>query len=1015
MALNVTTRVSQRFSFPPPAAASTPAPHPHCFGDYELIEEIARGGMGIVYRARQRSLNRIVAVKVLLFGEFASDIFVKRFRAEAEAAASLQHPNIVAIHDVGECEGRHYFSMDYVPGRSLAELIQHKPLARERVARYVKIIAEAIHYAHEHGVLHRDLKPSNVLIDSCDQPRITDFGLAKKLAASSELTTHGQVLGSPNYMPPEQAEPSRGPVQPASDVYSLGAILYHLLTGRAPFQSETLEGTLRHVLETEPVAPRLLDSAIPCDLETICLKCLEKNPARRYATAQELAEELGRFLHAEPILARPANFAGKSWRWCRRQPALAGSVAALMLVFALGLIGVLDQWRQAERQRHLAEAKTELLRGFQYASDMNLALRRWEDGNRAQAFQLVEQHQPQGGTDLRGFEWRYLWRLCRGNYEFAFPRHDQIVGNIVFSPKGQWCATYAWNNTLRIWDAASRQKPLFTLTNASAPGAFTPDGAGFIAGRRDGTIVHYHLASHQSTALLTNAGELVALAADGRTMVTIRQSHLLEVWDLKDQRMIFRLPISVRRRMDYGWGSGVAVSPDGNLLAVVEQRDNPLRTDPAIQLWEVRTMKQRATLPVNRQIRILHFSPVSDILAAGDGNGEIFLWNAVTFEKRTFSAHVRPVLALAFSADGRALASGSSDETIKLWDVATLARKPKEFRGHLGAVWSLAFSPDGLRLASGARDASVKVWNLRDETTRDTITNLYSREWGNFTFSPDSKMIAAGCKDNTVRIWDAETLEEKHRVSGAAFAVAFAPSAKALLVSSRDEVPEWFDLETRTTKALPLYRGKIEDRVSCVDFSADRHTAALGFNDGSIQLFEIETGREIATFHAHDGGVGSVAFSPAGDVLVSGGRDKSVAVWDTHTRKKLRSSPEHRGSVCAVAVSADGRLLASGCNANTIKFWAAADMSKSLASMSYHESIIRSLSFSPDAKTLASGSEDNTVKLWSVASRLEVASFKFDDRVRLVAFSPDGNLLAVVTDSGALRLFRAVDSEEANR
>jgi len=284
----------------PTQVSTEAAPSAHAavrpFGDYEVLEEIARGGMGVVYKARQKSLNRIVAVKMILAGQFAGKQMTQRFRGEAAAAGTLQHPNIVAIHDIGMHEGQHFFSMDYVEGQNLAQLVGNRPLSAAKAARYVKLIAEAIHYAHQQGILHRDLKPSNVLIDAAtDQPRITDFGLAKRLDGESSITITGQVLGSPNFMPPEQASRTRGKVGRPSDVYGLGGILYHLLTARAPFQAESLEAVVTQVIHTEPIPPRMLNAAAPPDLETICLKCLEKEPAKRYATAQELAAELDRF------------------------------------------------------------------------------------------------------------------------------------------------------------------------------------------------------------------------------------------------------------------------------------------------------------------------------------------------------------------------------------------------------------------------------------------------------------------------------------------------------------------------------------------------------------------------------------------------------------------------------------------------------------------------------------------------------------------------------------------------
>jgi serine/threonine-protein kinase len=268
-----------------------------------LLEEIARGGMGIVYKARQRSLDRIVAIKMLLFGDQSGKDLAQRFRAEAAAAASLQHPNIVAIHEVSAHEGQPFFVMDFIEGQSLARLAAGQPLPASAAARYVKIIAEAIHYAHERGVVHRDLKPSNVLIDSTDQPRVTDFGLAKRVKDDSDLTATGQVLGSPNYMPPEQAAARHGEVGPHSDVYSLGALLYHLLTGRPPFLAETIQETLIQALEYEPVPPTLLNRTVPRDLEAVCLKCLEKSTTRRYPTSHALADELERFQNGELVQA----------------------------------------------------------------------------------------------------------------------------------------------------------------------------------------------------------------------------------------------------------------------------------------------------------------------------------------------------------------------------------------------------------------------------------------------------------------------------------------------------------------------------------------------------------------------------------------------------------------------------------------------------------------------------------------------------------------------------------------
>ena len=326
------------------------------FGDYEILEEIARGGMGVVYKARQMSLNRPVALKMILAGEWATPEARQRFRAEAEAAANLQHPNIVAIHEVGEHEGQQYFSMDFVAGKNLADLVRGNPLSAERAAAYVQTIAEAIHFAHQRGILHRDLKPQNVLIDAEDRPRITDFGLAKRVETDSGLTRTGDVIGSPSYMPPEQASSCPDEVGPHSDVYSLGAILYELLTGRPPFRGATTWETICQVLQTPPVSLRKLNPAVPRDLETICLKCLEKSPAKRFGSAHELAEELERFLHGERILSSSRRLEpARMGRWVKW-----GALIGAVLCVVLGAIGWPPQsFLSAPDKRRDAEEKSD--------------------------------------------------------------------------------------------------------------------------------------------------------------------------------------------------------------------------------------------------------------------------------------------------------------------------------------------------------------------------------------------------------------------------------------------------------------------------------------------------------------------------------------------------------------------------------------------------------------------------------------------------------------------------------
>jgi serine/threonine protein kinase/WD40 repeat protein len=495
------------------------------FGDYELLLEVARGGMGIIYKAKQRSLGRIVAIKVLSSGEFASPEFVQRFQAEATAAARLQHPNIVAIHEVGEHDGVRYFSMDFVEGPNLAQLLGGCPLAPERAATYLRTIAEAIQYAHQQGILHRDLKPSNVLLDPFGEPRVTDFGLAKVLTGDSDLTMTGQVLGTPGYLPPEQADSSYGPLTPAADVYSLGAILYFMLTARAPFAAGTLHETLRQVLTCDAVAPSVLNPEVPRDLETICLKCLEREPGRRYASAAALAEDLRRYLEQEPIVARPLSAVGRLNRWCRRRPSLA-AVWLLLAALAVGSTAS-SFWIARARARvesSLVKVRSAEATGREHLREARLAEARAVrhttiPGRRAQALAaLAEAARIRPGSDLRdealaslmlpdiraltnwdfhpqqsgdlffdsaariaAFEPRNSLGSERGPAELRRWGHDevfarlsvpgtnQVVGPMRFSADGSLVMARYLDESLRVWHTGD-ENPFIVLSHRPAPG-----------------------------------------------------------------------------------------------------------------------------------------------------------------------------------------------------------------------------------------------------------------------------------------------------------------------------------------------------------------------------------------------------------------------------------------------------------------------------------------------------------------------------------------------------------------
>ena len=475
---------------------------------YEVEALLGRGGMGVVYRARQLGLNRAVALKMLLAGAYATRSERQRFAREAELVAGLRHPNLVQIYDVGDLDGRPYFTMEFVEGGSLADAIAGTPRPGRQAAELVATLADAIAAAHRGGVVHRDIKPSNVLLTADGTPKVTDFGLARRLEVGSSLTHTGTPVGTPSYMAPEQARGRPRAIGPAVDVYALGAILYELLTGRPPFRAETPAETVHQVLYQDPAPPSRLNAKVPRELETICLKCLHKEPERRYASAGDLAEDLWRFLDGRPIVARPVPFWERGIKWARRRPAIAALISAVLLLLTSFLGG--GVWSYAEINRSLtkaeslaqAEAKAKALAqeqtkiANQRAEDLA-----WEDYiNRVdRAYREVQDDNVALGEDLlhgcpverRGWEWHYVKRLCHPE-RFSMEAPAGSLSAIAFSPDGRLIATGSGGqfyrgkggSTVEFWDRETCQRlPTLHRTENVVWGlAFSPDGTDLALG-----------------------------------------------------------------------------------------------------------------------------------------------------------------------------------------------------------------------------------------------------------------------------------------------------------------------------------------------------------------------------------------------------------------------------------------------------------------------------------------------------------------------------------------------------
>lgn len=731
------------------STAFTNARHLGVFGDYELLEELGHGGMGVVYRARQRSLHREVALKMLLGGQFAGKVALGRFRSEAELAAQLQHPNIVAIHEIGEQDGLPYFTMDFVSGRSLVDLVRDQPLPARSAAAYVETIAKAIHYAHQQGVLHRDLKPSNVLIDAFDQPRITDFGLAKRLSGStSDLTVSGQALGSPNFMPPEQAAGKHKTSGPTSDIYGLGAILYYLLTTRPPFMAEDASAAVRQVLENDPVSPRTLNPSVPRDLETLCLKCLQKEPKQRYASAQAVADELGRFLRGEPIQARPVSVATHFWRWCRRKPQIAGLSLALVIFGASGLWGVLSQWQRAEkmvmeeaRQRDRADETAQHAKRLLYASDMNLAQQALKMNNLGRARRLLDRHRPQPGEeDLRGWEWRYLWQLTRSSALVTLTNRPMRGYSVSFSPNGSLLAVGWYNGRVDLWNVPGRRL-IRALTDRDQPYqgrvAFSPVRNLLAATSEPRVVTLYDLDSGRESILwrapTLGAGDVrdLAFSQDG-SRVVIYAGSARSTPEFADAVWVVNASsaeIESRHPTIYSYNPEIGaarLSPD-NRRVYLARSDRPnyryniqcLDLVTGAELWQ--TERQR-----DLGLSTLAISPDGRVLASGSGYEDptIHVWEAATGRLiAQLAGHAGWVTKLVFTKDGQHLLSASSDQTIRFWDTRTWT-ETSVLRGHNDEVQGVAISETAQLVASASKDGDLMLWQEDGKSATDGYRRL---------------------------------------------------------------------------------------------------------------------------------------------------------------------------------------------------------------------------------------------------------------------------------------------------
>ena len=874
------------------------------FGDYEILQEIARGGMGVVYKARQRGLNRTVAIKMILSGQLASPEDVQRFLTEAEAAANLQHPRIVPIYDVGEVDGQHYFSMGFVEGRSLSEKVADGPLSASEAAIITKKITSAIGYAHEKGIIHRDLKPANVLLDKDDEPQITDFGLAKQVQGGSELTATGQVIGTPSFMPPEQAAGKIDAIGERADVYSIGAILYTLIVGRPPFQANNPLDTLLQVLEKDPVAPRQLNPSLPQDLETICLKCLEKEPEKRYSSARDLEDELSRFINDEPIHARPIGNAERAWRWCRRKPVVASLIAAVIFAMLTGtgvstFFAVLASRREttavfqmnranenAEKAKQnenralelkqLADTRTDEARREKKRADLEAANAKAALAEAEKSLYLyevgsIDQNIKDGNwyhaiaklsaarNIHRGWEWGYLHRQChlylhkRNSIEQRiFPSPDDKHLFLVSVNKGDY--SHATSSTVEVLDATDLSLiRRDTLKGIVEDLEFSSGGKYFcvLRSEKKGVEVERFLGLHN-----TDNGKFIEEFPNVVSYVFTSEDRLLTLgadgqlfqWD----EINGNAPRP--QKFDLTNQSAVRLHSYGRGLSI-------LSSDGVVTLWDVESSEQTEKFSLSQWHPSL--SRVGNIFCP---QGRSVMNDYISWGPTGQELETGRVFRYAVWANDGNLFAVSTEETnrIEVWD----SEKSEIVHSFVAETASrsvpIAFSPDGRRLAAATKSTNILIWDL---STGEMVRRLMNDITSALSFSSDGSRLVSSGRD--LKIWDVAT-------------------DRSVLTIDSDEL---------TTKHAV--------------FSPDGKFLASNGN-GGVKLWEAKTGNLLHSFPDTEFEPKNyirrrnLCFSPNGALLAAARGSDGITIWDTKTKQQALQS---RGHCDFATFSPDGTKL----------------------------------------------------------------------------------------------------------